>query len=113
MDDPGTRIASEASRGDDVSFLFDAIMPALFYPLGISRDDHTSDGEILVDALRCFQRDLEPHHLNGRKEFNELSPGFSTTRETGLSLPGVSAIRWTSAGGRSMKGHSFLRINAQ
>jgi len=75
MDDPGTRIDSIGPAGDEFSFRADAVMPAQFYPT--RRGSASVEpimrlmASVLIDAVRCFQRNFEARHANGRREFRE------------------------------------------
>src|ERR1700693_6232373 len=73
MDDRGTRINPTGSVCDDLSF--PAVMPAQFYP---ARRRPTSVepilrlmAGILIDAMRCFQRNFETRDAKRRREFRE------------------------------------------
>src|SRR5271167_309236 len=75
MDDPGTRIDSIGRAGDELSYLADAVMPAQFYPprrgsASVEPIMRLMAG-ILIDAVRCFQRNFEAHHPSRRHEFRE------------------------------------------
>lgn len=75
MDDPGTRIDLTGRTGDEISFLAGAVMPAQFYP---GRRGSASVepimrllAGILIDAVRCFQRNFEALDSNRLHEFRE------------------------------------------
>jgi hypothetical protein len=75
MDNPGTRIDAMGSAGDELSFRADAVMPAQFYPArrgsaSVEPIRRLMAG-ILVDAVRCYQRNFDARHLNRRQEFRE------------------------------------------
>jgi hypothetical protein len=75
MHDRGTQINHMDSASDELSFHADVLMPAQFYP---ARRRSTSVepilrlmGGILIDAVRCFQRNFEARDAKRRGEFKE------------------------------------------
>jgi hypothetical protein len=75
MNDPGTRIDPTGPPGDELSFCADAVMPAQFYPArrasaSVEPIMRLMAG-ILIDAVRCFQRNFEARHSSRRQEFRE------------------------------------------
>ncbi len=73
MDDPGPQINLMGPVGDEL--FADAVMPAQFYPArrglaSVQPIKHLMAG-ILIDAVRCFQRNFEAHHASKRQEFRE------------------------------------------
>jgi len=75
MDNPGVRIDPIGPAGDELSFRADAVMPVQFYPArrGAASVEPIMRlmGGILIDAVRCFQRNFEARHPNRRQEFRE------------------------------------------
>lgn len=75
MDDAGTRIDLTGRTGDELSFLGGAVMPAQFYPgrRGAASVEPIMRlmGGILIDAVRCFQRNFEARDSSRRQEFRE------------------------------------------
>jgi hypothetical protein len=75
MDDPGTRIDPMGPVGDELVFRADAVMPAQFY--SARRGSASVEpimrlmAGILIDAVRCFQRNFEAHHPSRRQELRE------------------------------------------
>jgi hypothetical protein len=74
MGDPSTRIDPLGPAGDELSFRADAVMAAQFYPA--RRGSASVEpimrlmAGILIDAVRCFQRNFT-RHPNRRQEFRE------------------------------------------
>ena len=75
MSDPGIRIDSTGPAGDEISFRADAVMPAQFYPArrGAASVEPIMRlmAGILIDAVRCFQRNFEARGSDRRQEFRE------------------------------------------
>jgi hypothetical protein len=75
MSDPGIRIDSTGPAGDELSFSADAVMPAQFYPArrGAASVEPIMRlmAGILIDAVRCFQRNFEARGSDRRQEFRE------------------------------------------
>ena len=75
MSDPGIRIDSTGPAGDELSFRADAVMPAQFYPArrGAASVEPIMRlmAGILIDAVRCFQRNFEARGSDRRQEFRE------------------------------------------
>jgi hypothetical protein len=75
MDDPRMRIDPMGPAGDELSFNADAILPAQFYPArrGAASVEPIMRlmAGILIDAVRCFQRNFAAHHPDRRQEFRE------------------------------------------
>lgn len=75
MDDSGTRIDAIGRAGDELSYLADAVLPTQFYPA--RRGSASVEpimrlmAGILIDAVRCFQRNFEAPHPSRRLEFRE------------------------------------------
>ena len=75
MDYVGTRIDRLGPAGDEFSFRADAVMPAQFYPR--RRGSASLEpimrlmASVLIDAVRCFQRNFEARHPHGLQEFRE------------------------------------------
>jgi hypothetical protein len=75
MYDPGGRIDPMGPAGDEPPFRADGVMPAQFYP---ARRGSASVEPIMrlmagivIDAVRCFQRNFEAHHPSRRQELRE------------------------------------------
>jgi len=72
---PATRIDPMGAAGDELSFRADAVMPAQFYPA--RRGSASVEpimrlmAGILIDAVRCFQRNFGARHASRRQEFRE------------------------------------------
>src|ERR1700680_3444492 len=100
MSEPGIRIDPTGPAGDELSFRADAVMPAQFYPArrGAASVEPIMRlmAGILIDAVRCFQRNFEARHSDRRRSSGKLSSGFSTTRQTDLFLSSACASRWRS-----------------
>ena len=70
-----TRIVPVSSASDDLSFRADAVMPAQFYPA--RRRSASLEpimrlmAGILIDAVRCLQRNFEARLPSRRQEFRE------------------------------------------
>jgi len=75
MSDAGIRIDSTGPAGDELSFRADAVMPAQFYPArrGAASVEPIMRlmAGILIDAVRCFQRNFEARGSDRRQEFRE------------------------------------------
>jgi hypothetical protein len=75
MSDPGIRIDPMGPAGDELSFRADAVMPAQFYPArrGAASVEPIMRlmAGILIDAVRCFQRNFEARRSDRRQEFSE------------------------------------------
>jgi hypothetical protein len=74
MDDPGTSADRTAAAGDELSFRADAVMPAQFYTARRSASFEPIVrlmGGILIDAVRCFQRNFDARQPYKRQEFRE------------------------------------------
>lgn len=75
MSDPGMRIDPMVPAGDELSFRADAVMPAQFYPArrGAASVEPIMRlmAGILIDAIRCFQRNFEVRSSDRRQEFRE------------------------------------------
>jgi hypothetical protein len=75
MSEPGIRIDPTGPAGDELSFRADAVMPAQFYPArrGAASVEPIMRlmAGILIDAVRCFQRNFEARHSDRRQEFRE------------------------------------------
>ena len=75
MDDAVTRIDSTGLPGDELSFRADAVMPAQFFPA--RRVSESVEpilrlmASILIDAVRCFQRNFDARQPYRRQEFRE------------------------------------------
>jgi hypothetical protein len=75
MSDPGIRIDLTGPRGDELSFRADAVLPAQFYPArrgaaSVEPIRRLMAG-ILIDAVRCFQRNFEARSSDRRQKFRE------------------------------------------
>jgi len=75
MSEPGIRNDPTGPAGDELSFRADAVMPAQFYPerrgaASVEPIMRLMAG-ILIDAVRCFQRNFEARHSDRRQEFRE------------------------------------------
>src|SRR5271155_1434565 len=75
MNDPTTRIELTGPTGDEPSLSADAFMPAQFYPArrvaaSVEPCMRLMAG-ILIDAVRCFQRNYGAGESNRRQEFRE------------------------------------------
>ena len=75
MSDPGIRIDPTGPTGDELSFRADAVLPAQFYPArrgaaSVEPIRRLMAG-ILIDAVRCFQRNFEARGSDRRQEFRE------------------------------------------
>lgn len=75
MSDPGIRIDPTGPASDELSFRADAVMPAQFYPArrGAASVEPIMRlmAGILIDAVRCFQRNFEARSSDRRQEFRE------------------------------------------
>ena len=75
MNDPVIRVDPMGPTGDELSFHADAVMPAQFYParrgaVSVEPIMRLMAG-ILIDAVRCFQRNFEAGSSDRRREFRE------------------------------------------
>jgi len=75
MNDLGMRIDPMGLEYDELSFRADAVLPAQFYSLrrGSTEAEPIKRlmARILIDAVRCFQRNLEAHCPSRGQEFKE------------------------------------------
>jgi hypothetical protein len=73
MNEPHTLIDPIGMAGDELRA--DAVMPVQFYParrasVSVEPILRLMDA-VLVDAVRCFRRNFEARHRDGRQEFRE------------------------------------------
>ena len=87
MDYPATQIDSMGPAGDELSIRADSIMPAQFYP---ARPGSASIepvmrlmAGILIDAVRCFQRNFEARQRERRREFRKAQSWIFDDKEDG------------------------------
>ncbi len=75
MNYPATRIDLTGRTGDEPALSADAFMPAQFYPArrGAASVEPSMRlmAAILIDAVRCFQRNYGTGESNRRQEFRE------------------------------------------
>jgi len=69
------RIDAAGTASDNLSFLSEAILPAQFYPhrrgsASVETIMRLMSG-ILIDAIRCFQNNIDARRPRGRREFME------------------------------------------
>jgi hypothetical protein len=87
MDDPGTRIDRLDAAGDTPGFLADAVMPAQFFPArcGAAAVEPVMRlmSAILIDAVRCLQRNFETHDPSRQQEFREAQSWIFDDIENG------------------------------
>src|SRR6202035_2415415 len=87
MDDPRTRIDLMGPADDEFSLRADAVMPSQFYPARHRSASVESImrlmAVILIDAVRCFQRNFEARHPNRRQQFREAQSWIFDDRGNG------------------------------
>jgi hypothetical protein len=87
MDDTGTRIDQKDLAGDELSSRADAVLPAQFYPARRASESVEPIlrlmAGILVDAVRCFQRNFEARQPYKRQEFREARFWIFHDKENG------------------------------
>ena len=75
MGHPATQIEPTGFASDELSFRADAVMPAQFYPARRVSDSVEPImrlmAGILIDAVRCFQRNFNARQSYKRQEFRE------------------------------------------
>jgi hypothetical protein len=95
MHEQGARIDLMGRVGDELPFFANAVMPPQFYPprRGSASVEPIMRlmGAVLIDAVRCFQRNFEAHHKNGRQEFKEAQFWLFYDNEDGPFLSDLCA----------------------